>query len=118
MLLTYAEGVHEGAAAATMRRVGNGSAAYLGAGVDVATLQSLVQRLADRAGVQAELPAALGGAVTRRVRAGGGHRYTFLINHESVTVTVPVEDGVDLLTGAAVSGHIDLPGLGVAVVRT
>ena len=50
----------------------------------------------------------------RRPRAS----YEFLINHGASRASVPLAAaGLDLLSGAAVSGRLELPPQGVAIVR-
>ena len=51
-------------------------------------------------------------------RDGPGASYLFLLNHRDAETDVPVPDGVDLLSGAAVRDALRLPPLGAAVLRT
>ena len=56
--------------------------------------------------------------VERVVRRTAGASYEFLINHRARAVSVPLAAaGQDLLSGAAVSGQLELPPQGVAIVR-
>ena len=54
-----------------------------------------------------------------QVRRDGDTEYVFVMNfnEESVTVDVGAADSTDLLTGQAVSGQLELPTYGVAVLR-
>lgn len=59
-----------------------------------------------------------GGQVERVVRRSARASYEFMINHGSEPASVPLATaGVDLLAGAAVSGRLELPPQGVAIVR-
>ena len=52
------------------------------------------------------------------MRRTAGASYEFLINHRARAVSVPLAAaGQDLLSGAAVSGQLELPPQGVAIVR-
>ena len=113
VLLSY----EDGAAAATRRRVGAGSASYLGCRPDSATLAGIVGRLAHEADVEPDLDPSLDGAVTRRVRASADRRFVFLVNHTADPQVVPGESGIDLLTGASFEGSVALAPYGVVVLR-
>jgi beta-galactosidase len=116
VLESYADGDLAGQPAVTRRDVGTGSASYVSGNLDAATLRSTVATFAELAGVTAET--AEGGVATRRVRGDGDRRFVFHINHTRSPQGVPTEDGIDLLTGQAVSGTLTLEPNGVAVVRT
>ncbi|MEO6715552.1 MAG: beta-galactosidase trimerization domain-containing protein, partial [Mycobacteriales bacterium] len=117
-LLRYVDGDAAGVAAATRREVGAGSAVYVGAKLDAASLRRLCRRLVAPAGVVAELDDAVAQAVSRRVRSDETQRFIFLINHSAEPQTVATEPGVDLICGSAVTSSVTLDGFGVAVVRT
>jgi beta-galactosidase len=116
-LLSYAAGDLTGVPAATRRTVGDGSASYVGAQLDPASLRGVCHQLAGLSGVAAELEPSLGGAVIRRVRGDASRRFTFLINGSRQPQTVTTGRGLELLTGQVVSGHVRLLPLGVAVIR-
>jgi beta-galactosidase len=51
-------------------------------------------------------------------RSRGETRYAFVLNHTSTTVTVDCPAaGVDLLSGRAVEGRLELEPFGVAVIK-
>lgn len=102
----------------TRRTVGTGSASYVGAMLDDATLRSVVDVLAHRSQVVPEVDPAVGADITRRVRTTLDERFTFLINHSAEPRRVATEHGVELLTGATVTGDFDVPARGVAAIRT
>lgn len=119
ILLRYgqANGWIEGQPAMVERTLGKGSIAYLGAVVDEATMQRIVQQTLDAAGVKpqfAELPAQV--EVCRRADA---HKTVFIvINHgntsEDVRLTAPMQD---LLQNGKAVDHLHLAAQGVAVLR-
>ena len=116
VLESYADGDLAGQPAVTRREVSTGSASYVSGRLDPATLRATVATLADLAGISADT--AKGGVATRRVRGDAGRRFVFHINHTRSPQDVPTEDGLDLLTGQAVSGSLTLEPNGVAVIRT
>ncbi|MDX6221254.1 MAG: beta-galactosidase [Frankiales bacterium] len=108
-VLSYADGT----AAVTRRTVGSGSASYVGALLDPASLQRVVSELSSLAGVTASVER----SVVRRVRGDGERRFVFLINQSIEPRSASTQPGVDLLTGRQVSGTIELEPFGVAVIR-
>jgi beta-galactosidase len=114
VVLTY----EDGAAAATRRVVGAGSASYLGCWPDSSTLAGVVGSLAHQADVEPELDPLLDGGVTRRVRAAEDREFVFLINHTASPQVVAGQSGVDLLTGNVIDGDAHLAPYGVVVLST
>ena len=104
-----------GGAAVTLRRHGRGAVLYVGtyftANV-VASLEPVLKKLGALA-----TPVLAEPGIETVVRAGGGKRVRFIINHnETATqVTLP-EAGRELITDAPVSGKIELAAGDVAVV--
>jgi len=108
-----------GDAVVTRRAVGTGSAAYVSTRLGPAGLAPLLAELLDRAGVRADLPAALGGRVELGIRRGDGAEFWFLINRTASPVEVPDVDG-EVLHGERVPGPgqpVLLGPRGVAVLR-
>jgi beta-galactosidase len=112
---SYAEGPLAGVPAVTRHTPGDGTAWYLATSPDPATLAALLDRICDEAGVQPVLSTPQHGIEAVR-RSGRDADYLFLIDHTGNGAEVPAE-GVELLTGKAVSGWVTVPTGGVAVVR-
>jgi beta-galactosidase len=115
---SYASGDLAGQPAVTRRAEGTGSASYLSGSFDSSALTRLFGLLASAGDVVAELEPTARGAITKRERGDETRRFVFFINHTRSAQQVATEDGVDVLTGATVSGKLTLDPLGVAVIRT
>ncbi|MGQ7787234.1 beta-galactosidase [Nesterenkonia sp. K-15-9-6] len=111
---TWAEGPLAGRPAVTRRPVGQGAAWYLGTRPDGETLQSLVGRVLDEAGVAAEAEAPEGVDVVRR-HGEDGATYLFVLNHTAQDAVIGA-DGRELITGAEVAGDLTVRAGEVAVV--
>lgn len=111
----YASGVLDGLPAVTRRSSGSGSASYVSAMLTPDGMLTVFGDLLRAAGLpvreQTDVNAE---AVTR---SNDDTDYTFLLNHgaEPLAFDVPAS-GVDLITGDHISGVVELPGYGVAVV--
>ncbi len=112
---TYSDGPQAGLAALTRHAVGEGAAWYVATELDDDARVRLVRRVLDEAGVRPVTRAPSGVEVVRRSHEQGPS-YLFVLNHRDAMVEVDAA-GVDLLTGAEVSGRITVPPGGVAVVR-
>jgi beta-galactosidase len=112
------EGPLAGRPAITRNRFGAGTAWYVGTFLDEAGLGVVVDRVLADAGVRAAIDVPRGVEVTRRERDGAS--YLFLLNHTegNVEITLDGIGGTDLLTGASVTGRIDLTARDAAVIRT
>ncbi|HVU91710.1 MAG TPA: beta-galactosidase [Jatrophihabitans sp.] len=118
VLLRYADaGGRTGAVAATRRPVGSGSASYVGARLDGASLRALATRLAAGAGVTPELAPDVAVHVLRRERHTRDARYVFLLNRGGEPREVPGEPGYDVLAGRQAGDVVELAPYGVAVLR-
>ncbi|MFF3335008.1 beta-galactosidase [Streptomyces sp. NPDC002888] len=91
-----------------------GAAWYLATHPDQDTLAALLDRIRQEAGVTPEQDAPAGMEVVRR--RGAEADYLFLIDHTGKGAEAPAE-GVELLTGAPVTGTVTVPPGGVAVIR-
>lgn len=111
---TYADGPLAGRPAVTRRRVGNGSAWYLGTLPDDATLGSLLEQLVSDAGVTPVADAPPGVEVVRRT--GADASWLFVLNSTPDEQELATS-GHDLVTGRDVGPTLRLPALGAAVVR-
>ena len=116
MLARYDGGPWAGYPAVLSKQVGGGQTIYVGTRLDTGALGGLLgQVLGERSTASEARPA---DGVERVVRRTAGVSYEFLINHRARAVSVPLAAaGQDLLSGAAVSGQLELPPQGVAIVR-
>lgn len=114
-LAAYGEDFYAGRAAITEHRLGTGRAYYVATRPEPALLAALVGRALDGAGVTAPLQAPAGVEVTRR--EGDGRAYTFVLNHTTKQVSLPLPARLyDMLTGDAHEGSLTLAGHGVAIL--
>jgi beta-galactosidase len=118
VLAWYDSGFLAGRPAIVDNAFGSGRVRYLGTRLDAAALRDVLLAAVREAGVSRLVPEAP--AFVEVTRRTGEHAdFLFLLNHsdtETVTVPVPAK-GLDLLTGAAVDGHVALGPLAAAVVR-
>ena len=117
VLARYGAG-RDGEAAVTQRTVGAGTATYVGAGLDTASLRGLVEQLCRRAGVEPDLDPSAAEHVLRRERHGADTRYVFLLNRTGEPRTVKGESGFELIAGQDVADGVELGPYGVAVLRS
>jgi len=110
----YASGDVAGHPAVTRRTVGAGSAWYVSADLDEASLGELVDRVLAEAAVTPAATVSPGVEAVRRSSASSS--YLFLINHGEDDGWAQAT-GVDLLTGRASAGRVDLAAGAVAVIR-
>jgi beta-galactosidase len=110
VLATYRSGELDGLPAVLRR----GRAWYVSTLPEPEGLRALLTRVAEEAGARPVLDGLPPGV--EAVRRGG---LLFLLNHGREPVTVPVPEGThhDLLTGASVTGPVELGRYGVAVLR-
>lgn len=110
----YLSGPAAGKAAITRHEHGEGVGWYVGTRLDVDALATVMRAVYADAGVELSgLPATLE-VVTRH----GAHAdFVVAINHGDDAALLPVA-GVNMLTGVETDGELEVPGGGVAVVRT
>ncbi|WP_188193214.1 beta-galactosidase [Nonomuraea sp. SYSU D8015] len=103
---------------ATRHEYGAGTARYLSARLDEATMRAILGRAAAEAGVKPVVEG-LPSGVQASVRAGDGRRFLILLNHtgdkHDVALTGEWADGLAGLDEPV--GTVTLPPLGVAVLR-
>jgi beta-galactosidase len=114
VVASYASGDVAGHPAITRRAVGAGSAWYLSADLDEASLAELVDLVLADSAVTPAAPVSRGVEAVRRSSASSS--YLFLINHCDDDGWAQAS-GVDLLTGLAHAGRVDLEAGSVAVIR-
>ncbi|WP_457948661.1 beta-galactosidase [Pseudarthrobacter sp. alpha12b] len=116
VVASYASGRLEGSPAVTRNSFGAGTAVYLSARVDNNFLAELLHAERTTAGIRPELEAPLGVQVRRRT--GNGRSYLLVLNHNDAPARVDVgAGGTDSLTGAAVTGTVELAANGVLVLE-
>jgi len=116
VLASYSSGRLAGGPAVTRNTFGSGTATYLSARVDGTYLAELLAAERTAAGIHPELDSPLG--VQARRRTGNGRSYLLVLNHNDAPARVDVgQGGVDLLTGAAVNGSVELAANGVLVLQ-
>lgn len=109
----YLDGPAAGGPAITRHRHGAGTAWYVSTRLDVAALAPVLAAVYDDAGLVPPAPPA---GVEVVVRRGEDAEYVVVINHSDMAVDMPY-DGVELLSGTAVTG-VKVAAGAVAVVRT
>jgi beta-galactosidase len=116
VLARYVDGPLPGVPALTRRRVpGGGDATYLACGVDPAGMDEVVGRVLAAAGVCPVVDGA-GDGVDAVRRRGAGSSWLTVVNHRPTPAAVAAR-GVELLTGAAVEGKLEIAAGDVAIVR-
>jgi len=114
VVATFASGAAAGKPAITRNRHGEGIGWYLGTRLDAEGLRAVLQSVyADAGVVAANHPAGLE-VITRR---GEVNDYVIALNHGDAPTRLDIA-GTDLVTGSDISDALDLPGGGVAVIRT
>jgi beta-galactosidase len=111
----YAGGVLDGRPAITRNNVGRGAAWYVSTRLDEESWRRWLGFVADLAGVR-PVRAGLPPGVEVVVRRDGEQEWLFALNHTAAAQDVP-GDGVDLLTGATITGAVRIPPGGAAVLR-
>jgi beta-galactosidase len=106
---------HAGKAAITSHSFGKGRAIYIGSHLDPATLGRVLVTLLAANGIKPSVSVPSG--VETTVRRDGSQRWTYLLNHTSKVVDVPLSDTyTDLLSGKSVSSSVSLEPYGVKVL--
>ena len=111
----YAGGALDGRPAITRNNVGRGAAWYVSTRLDEESWGRWLAFVADVAGVR-PVRAGLPAGVEVVVRRDGEREWLFALNHTAADQDVP-GDGVDLLTGATITGSVRIPAGGAAVIR-
>jgi beta-galactosidase len=111
---SYVDGPLPGVPAITRHTYGSGTAWYVATRLDADAVAALTTRVAGEAGVEPVAETVPGVEVVRR--RGDTATYLFLLNHTDSDAAIAAT-GVDLLTGQAVTGKIDLAAGDVAVIR-
>lgn len=116
-LAEFQQDYYAGDAAITRHPYGRGAAYYLGTELEESGLDWLMERVLAQAGVQPVLSVIPAG-VEGIVRSNTAKEWLFLLNYNDAPVEIALDrNGVDLLTGRHVTGQVELPANGVAVIE-
>jgi beta-galactosidase len=116
-LAHYTEEYYAGTPAVTRHAFGKGSSYYLGTSLDKAGMSWLLGRLFKEAGIKESNKVPDGLEMTQR--SDGDHTWTFILNYsnERLRVDLP-QGGLNLVTGATVTGRIQIEPKDVAIIQT
>jgi len=115
-LLTYADGYYAGTPAATIHRLGQGLACYLGCWLEDPLPPPLWEAL--ELGEHSLLAAASPEVEVTRLCDGSDHPVLFLLNHAPVPQTIGLDGKyINLLDGKAFAGQVIIPTSGVWILR-
>jgi beta-galactosidase len=116
VVASYPGGPLAGLPAITRNTFGSGIAWYISTSLTPDARDRLAGRILADAGLQPVVPGAPPGLEAVRRHAGDGRSWLFVLNHTGSASSVPVT-GTELLSGRQVTGLLDVPAGGVAVVR-
>lgn len=112
---SYLDGPLPGVPAVTRHAYGQGTAWYVATRLDPAGVAALTARLLHETGVAAAAEAPPGVEVVRR-HGGDGASWLFVLNHTDAEASVAAS-GIDVESGAAVTGRLNVPAGASVVVR-
>jgi beta-galactosidase len=111
---SYVDGALAGVPAVTRHDYGQGTAWYVATRLDSDAVARLTSRVVTEAAIEPVATTVPGVEVVRR--RGDTTSYLFVLNHTAGAATIAT-NGVDLLTGNAVTGKLELAAGDVAVIR-
>ncbi|QCB92780.1 beta-galactosidase [Cellulomonas shaoxiangyii] len=114
VVATYLDGPAAGGPAITRHAHGEGTAWYVSTPLGIDALAPVLAAVYEDAGIT---PPGLPEDVEVVTRHGADADYVVAVNHSGDDAKVPVAEGVELRSGTAVAGTLDLPAGDVAVVR-
>ncbi len=115
VVASYLDGPLPGTPAITRNTFGEGTAWYLATALEADALRNVMRDAVAAAGVVALGPETNGDIEVVR-RAAEDRSYLFVINHGTTGITYPTS-GVELVTGDALIGVVDVPAGAVRVIR-
>jgi len=118
-LASYGGEFYAGSPALTVNDFGKGQAYYLATRADGAFLDAFYGRLTEQLNITGAIDADLPAGVNAMTRTDGKATFTFVMNFNETTTTVGLGNTTytDMLTGSDISGTLELPGYGAAVLR-
>ncbi|MCI3920875.1 beta-galactosidase [Paenibacillus sp. TRM 82003] len=119
VLATYASDFYAGRPALTVNRFGHGKAYYLATRAKEPFYERFYADVAAEAGVARVLDADLPAGVTAQARTDGTNEYVFVMNFSGAPQTLALSGRscVDLETGEAVSGALELATHGIRMFK-
>jgi beta-galactosidase len=119
VLATYASDFYAGRPAVTVNDFGRGQAYYVASRNDEAFQDAFFGRLAERLSLQRALSVELPEGVTAQVRGNGQQRFVFVMNFNPAPVALELggQRFQRLPAGAEVTGRLELPAYGVAILQ-
>lgn len=115
VIASYIDGPLPGTPAITRNNFGRGTAWYVATALDAAARRDLMSAVVQAANVTALGPESDGTIEVVR-RSSAAQSYVFVINHGTTDISYPIS-GVELVTGDAVTGIVDVPAGAVRVIR-
>ncbi|MGM0920361.1 MAG: beta-galactosidase [Bacillota bacterium] len=119
VLATYGSDFYAGSPAVTVNSFGTGKAYYVASRNDAAFMTEFFGKIIEETGVTPVLENELPKGVTAQLRTDGENDYVFVMNFSSAQQTVELGNDTytDMLKKEEVSGQMDLPLYGVAVLK-
>ncbi len=118
-LAVYGQDFYEGEPVVTCHQFGRGQAYYLASALEEAPLKGVLREVCARAEVLPVLPEVAPGLEVMPRVGSNGSELLYLLNHNAAPLEVALPQGgfFDLLTGRSHQGRLELPRLGVAILR-
>jgi beta-galactosidase len=118
VLATYKSDFYAGRPALTVNALGKGRAYYIASRNDERFLDDFYAALGGQLNLLRTVDAELPSGVSAQLRTDGERRFIFLMNFNPTPATVDLGaiSGADLLTGAPLQKHAELPAYGVIVL--
>lgn len=119
VLATFGSDFYAGRPALTVNKFGRGQAYYMASRNDDRFLADFYGKLTGRLNLLRALPVDLPQGVTAQLRSDGENRFIFVMNFnpQPAAVNLGSASYQNLVTGAQVSGVLELPGYGVEVLK-
>lgn len=119
VIAEYRNQYYAGMPSVTVNRYGAGKAYYIGTRQQTEDVEKLVGAIAGQAGVTRIVPDGFPRGVKVISRTDYEHEYVFVTNYNTTAQTLEIgeKDCLDLLSGKHFSGTIEIPALGVYVLK-
>ncbi len=120
VLATFGSDFYAGRPALTVNKFGQGQAYYMASRNEDRFLADFYARLAGDLNLLRAMPVDLPQGVTAQLRGDGENRFIFVMNFNPQPVTVQLDGASyqNLVTGAPVSGTLELAGYGIEILKT
>ncbi len=119
VLATFTSDFYAGRPALTVNAYGKGQAYYMASRNAECFLDDFYGKLAVELNLLRALPVDLPLGVTAQLREDGESRFIFVMNFNPDPVSIPLDGRsyTNLISGAPVTGALDLPGYGIEILR-